>query len=90
MHIVTELFLNGTLPQPNATQPPGTEGLTTILNWLLWIVFFCALAGFLGSLGFLAFAAWTGREMQHAKGLVIAIIVCIAASAASGILNMFV
>ena len=80
------------VPLPNITpeQPPGTDGITTILNWLSWIAIIAGLAGFLISLSVLAFSAWSGREMTGAKGLVIGIVVCILAVGAGGIIQVFV
>lgn len=78
------------LPDPNPEQPPGTEGFTTVLNWIAWGVIVLGLAGFLCSAGFLAFASFTGREINGFKGLVIAIIVCILATAAGTIMAVFV
>lgn len=78
------------LPNPNPEQPPGTEGFTTLLNWIAWGVIVLGLAGFLAAAGYLAFAAFTGREINGFKGLVICIIVCILATAAGGIMNVFV
>ena len=53
-------------------------------------VIMLGLAGFLASAGYLAFASFTGREIQGFKGLVITIIVCILAVAASTIIQVFV
>lgn len=80
----------GVLPDPTPEQPPGTEGFTTVLNWLSWGVMMLGLAGFLASAGYLAFASFTGREINGFKGLVIAIIVCILASAAGAIMRVFI
>jgi hypothetical protein len=79
-----------TLPDPTPEQPPGTEGITTLLNWLSWIVIIMGMAGFLISAGYLAFASFTGREINGFKGLVIAIIVCILATGAGAIMRFFV
>lgn len=86
-----DLVINaGGLPNPKPEQPPGTEGFTQILNWITWGVIVLGLAGFLCSAGFLAFASFTGREINGFKGLVIAIIVCILATAAGGIIQVFI
>jgi len=37
----------GTAPQPGHTQPPGTAGLLTMLNWAAWIVSFLCVVGVL-------------------------------------------
>ncbi|MGO0605302.1 MULTISPECIES: hypothetical protein [Brevibacterium] len=78
------------LPNPNPEQPPGTDGFTTLLNWIAWGVIVLGLAGFLASAGYLAFASFTGREINGFKGLVICIIVCILATAAGTIIAVFV
>lgn len=78
------------VPNYEIEEPPGVGGFTTILGWIAWGVIALGLAGFLCSAGYLAFASFTGREIQGFKGLVIAIIVCILAVAAGGILAVFV
>lgn len=84
-------FINaGGIPENTPEQPPGTEGFSKIINWITWGVLVLGLAGFLASAGYLAFASFTGREVQGFKGLVICIIVCILATAASGIIQVFV
>lgn len=78
------------LPELNPEQPPGTEGFTTVLNWIVWGVIILGLAAFLCSAGYLAFASFTGREIQGFKGLIIAIVVCILATAAGAIIAVFI
>ena len=53
------------LPNPNPEQPPGTDGFTTLLNWIAWGVIVLGLAGFLASAGYLAFASFTGPRDQR-------------------------
>jgi 4-hydroxybenzoate polyprenyltransferase len=84
------MTLMTTLPDPTPEQPPGTEGITTLLNWLSWIVIIMGMAGFLISAGYLAFASFTGREINGFKGLVLAIIVCILATSAGAIMRVFI
>lgn len=79
-----------TIPNPTPEQPPGTEGFTTILNWIAWAVIIMGVAGFLVSAGFLAFASFTGREINGFKGLIISLIVCILAISAGTIINVFI
>jgi len=78
------------VPQVDPERPPGTEGFTRLLNWLSWFVIIAGVAGFLASAGYLAFASFTGREVNGFKGLVIAAVVCILATGASAILQVFV
>lgn len=90
MIVSTASHIAGSLPDISPEQPPGTDGFTTLLNWIAWGVIILGLAGFLASAGYLAFASFTGREITGFKGLVIAIIVCILATAAGAILQVFV
>lgn len=80
----------GVIPDVRPEQPPGTEGFTTLLNWISWAAIICGVAGFLVAAGYLAFASYTGREINGFKGLVIAIIVCILATGVGAILRVFV
>lgn len=88
--LTTGISIAGTIPNPTPEQPPGTEGFTTILNWIAWAVIIMGIAGFLASAGFLAFASFTGREINGVKGLIISLIVCILAISAGTIINVFV
>ncbi len=88
--LTTGISIAGTIPNPTPEQPPGTEGFTTILNWIAWAVIIMGVAGFLASAGFLAFASFTGREINGVKGLIISLIVCILAISAGTIINVFV
>lgn len=88
--ITSSTELISALPNPQPEQPPGTDGVVTMLNWGAWAVAICGLAGFLVGAGYLAFASYTGREINGFKGLVIAIIVCVLATAAGTIVGVFV
>ena len=88
--LTTGISIAGNIPNPTPEQPPGTEGFTTILNWIAWAVIIMGVAGFLASAGFLAFASFTGREINGVKGLIISLIVCILAISAGTIINVFV
>ena len=90
MLLETAMTVAGSIPNISPEQPPGTEGLTTALNWLSWIVIILGVAGFLVSAGTLAFAALTGREFNSGKGLFLSIIGCILAVAVGGIMQVFV
>ncbi|MGL3808122.1 hypothetical protein ACSYDW_18750 [Paeniglutamicibacter sp. R2-26] len=88
--LTTGINIAASIPNPTPEQPPGTEGFTTILNWIAWAVIILGVAGFLCSAGFLAFASFTGREINGFKGLIISLIVCILAISAGTIINVFV
>lgn len=90
LEIIELINVIGVVPDVTPEQPPGTEGFNTLLNWLSWAAIICGVAGFLVAAGFLAFASYTGREINGFKGLVIAIIVCILATAVGAILRVFV
>lgn len=80
----------GVLPDPQPEQPPGTDGITTVINWVAWIALIAGVVGFLISAASLAVAAFSGRESNSFKGLVLSVVVCILVGAAGGILAIFV
>ncbi|WP_258059281.1 hypothetical protein [Clavibacter michiganensis] len=86
----TAISVQGIVPNPTPEQPPGTEGLLTVLNWISWIVIIGGVAAFLVAAGTLAWAAHTGRESNSFKGLLLAIVSGILAAAAGGIMQIFV
>ena len=48
--------------QPTPIRPPGTEGLTTLLNWGMWLVTFAGIVGVLISAGSMMLAHRRGQE----------------------------
>ena len=88
--LTTGISIAANIPNPTPEQPPGTEGFTTILNWIAWAVIIMGVAGFLCSAGYLAFASFTGREINGFKGLITSLLVCILAISAGTIINVFV
>lgn len=80
----------GILPDPTPEQPPGTEGISTLLNWLSWGVITLGLGSFIGGCGYLIAAAFFGREAKGVKICVIAILGGILAGAAGAIMRMFI
>lgn len=78
------------IPDISPEQPPGTEGVNTLLNWFSWGVIIVGLAGFFGALAVLGVSALTGREVTAVKGLVISIIVCILAVSVGVIMRTFI
>ena len=38
-------MLAGKIPAPTSVQPPGTQGLITVLNWVAWGVTFLCVVG---------------------------------------------
>jgi hypothetical protein len=53
------------IPAPTAIQPPGTEGLTTILGWIAWGVTFLCVVGVFFVAGSMAFAHRSGRAARR-------------------------
>ncbi len=55
-------------PQPGSQQPPGTEGLTTMLNWGGWTVSFVCVAGILIVAAMMALKHRRGEGGAEAMG----------------------
>ncbi|VTR76034.1 hypothetical protein [Cellulomonas hominis] len=91
-HLLNEAIIRtaSILPDPTPEQPPGTEGVQTLLNWLSWGVMIVGFGVFLGGAGVLGAAAFSGREAKGVKIIVIGMIVGILASAAGAIMRMFI
>ena len=49
-HVVTGHghLLAGNIPTPVGVQPPGTQGLTTILSWIAWTVLLVIMIAMMG------------------------------------------
>ena len=78
-------------PQPGSEQPPGTEGLTTMLNWGGWGVSFVCVAGILIVAAMMALKHRRGEgggEAMGALGWVLG--ACVLGSAAGPIASALI
>jgi hypothetical protein len=78
-------------PTPGQVQPPGTEGLTTMLGWGGWLVSFVCVAGILIVAAMMALKHRRGEgggEAMGALGWVLG--ACVLGSAAGPIANALV
>lgn len=78
-------------PQPGQVQPPGTEGLTTMLGWGGWAVSFVCVAGILIVAAMMALKHRRGEgggEAMGALGWVLG--ACVLGSAAGPIANALI
>jgi hypothetical protein len=78
-------------PQPGSEQPPGTEGLTTMLNWGGWTVSFVCVAGILIVAAMMALKHRRGEgggEAMGALGWVLG--ACVLGSAAGPIASALI
>lgn len=79
------------IPNPAPTAPPGSNGLTTILGWIMWIIFGLAVAAILIVAGKMMFDHNQGRGGgQAATGLIWVLAGSIVAAVASGIIGAVV
>ena len=69
--------------------PPGSDGVTTIVKWIAWIVFALAVIGVLVTAGAMMINNRRGQGGEHAASLGWVFGGCILASAASGLVGMF-
>lgn len=69
--------------------PPGSDGVTTIVKWIAWVVFALAVIGVLVTAGAMMINNRRGQGGEHAASLGWVFGGCILASAASGLVGMF-
>lgn len=84
------LVLAGGIPNPTGVQPPGTEGLATILNWVFWIITVLCVLGVLMVAGAMAIAHRRGEGDQHMSKLGWVMGACVLAGAASSLVTTLV
>lgn len=72
------------------TQPPGTEGLITMLQWGIWIVSFVGVIGVLIVGGAMALAHRRGEGSEAAGRLGYVMGGCVLAAAAGPLVNVFI
>lgn len=82
--------LPAVIPDPNPTAPPGSDGITTLLNWVSWGCIIGAVFAFILCAGSLAFSHFTGRSEAPIKGLALAILAAMLVGGVGGIMRTFV
>jgi hypothetical protein len=76
------------IPPPSPARPPGTEGLTTLLNWGMWIVTFAGIVGVLIAAGSMMISHRRGEGGEQASKLGWVMGGCCVAAAAGPIVNV--
>lgn len=76
------------VPGPTPTRPPGTEGLTTLLNWGMWLVTFAGIVGVLISAGSMMLAHRRGEGGEQAAKLGWVLGGCCVAAASASVVNV--
>jgi hypothetical protein len=91
--VVAALALSATpaaanVTQPTPVRPPGTEGLTTLLNWGMWLVTFAGIVGVLISAGSMMLAHRRGEGSEQAAKLGWVLGGCCVAAASASVVNV--
>ena len=76
------------VPDPTPIRPPGTEGLTTLLNWGMWLVTFAGIVGVLISAGSMMLAHRRGEGGEQASKLGWVLGGCCVAAASASMVNV--
>ena len=76
------------VPAPTPTRPPGTEGLTTLLDWGMWLVTFAGIVGVLISAGSMMLAHRRGEGGEQASKLGWVLGGCCVAAASASLVNV--
>jgi hypothetical protein len=79
------------VPNPGTgSQPPGTGGLVTILQWVAWVVCGICVAGVLMVAGRMAVMHNRGEGGQHMVGIAYVLGACVLVGAASALVGALV
>ena len=78
------------IPAPTGIQPPGTEGLTTILGWIAWGVTFLCVVGVFFVAGSMAFAHRRGEGSEAVGKLGWVMGACILGASATSLVNVLI
>ncbi len=78
------------IPKPTGIQPPGTEGLTTILGWIAWGVTFLCVVGVFFVAGSMAFAHRRGEGSESVGKLGWVMGACILGASATSLVNVLI
>lgn len=78
------------VPKPNGTQPPGTQKLTTVLDWTFWGVTFLCVIGVLMVAGAMAVSHRRGEGGEHLAKLGWVMGACVLGGAGSALVNALV
>ncbi len=83
-------LLAGKIPTPVGVQPPGTQGLTTILSWIAWAVTFLCVVGVFFVAGSMAFAHRRGEGSEAIGKLGWVMGACILGASATSLVNVLI
>ena len=83
-------LLAASIPAPAGIQPPGTQGLTTILSWIAWAVTFLCVVGVFFVAGSMAFAHRRGEGSEAVGKLGWVMGACILGASATSLVNVLI
>ena len=75
------------VPTPNAVQPPGTDGVNTVVNWAFWMASIACFVGFLGVAATMAIKHRRGEGAESLSWLGGVLGACVILAAAVPITN---
>lgn len=78
------------IQSPTSVQPPGTEGLGTLLNWVFWGVTFLCVVGVMFAAGKMAFAHRRGEGSEALGQLGWVMGACILGASATSLVNVLI
>ena len=75
------------LPNPDPIQPPGTEGLTSIMGWVKWVALAVCIIGLMAAGALMAINSRRGEGGEHAGKIGMALGGVIVISAAGSLVG---
>lgn len=87
--IATTNFLFA-LPDPDAIQPPGTEGFTALMGWAKWVALAVCILGLFAAGALMAIQSRRGEGGEHVGKIGMALVGVIVISAAAALVGFLV
>ncbi len=82
--------LPATVPNPDAVQPPGTEGFVTIMGWGKWVALAVCILGLIVAGALMAVNSRRGEGGEHVGKIGMALAGVIVISAAASLVGFLV
>ena len=90
IHLITKIVLLDVVNPGTGSQPPGTQGIVTVMGYVAWVVCALCVTGVLLVAGRMALHHRQGIGGEHLSGLAWVLAACILVAAGSGVVGALI